>query len=233
MHLAVVDPCLLIKAFEHRHSRPAKLFSLFAYGQISLDAGGLPLDEAAKLYSRYGVVADADELASARAWAERQRQDAVRRKEIMEEAFEQWVPDWLHLVSSPPLRVELIELAQQAQGRGLQRVQPDRVTRQLARWTAKSLPELGPAPFYGVERASQREYLIHTAVIAEAASLITDDPNLALPGDASYSDPKTKRSVRPYTLDEFVKDVLPYQLDFDAIDAPAVFRAAVRPFSHA
>jgi hypothetical protein len=234
MHLAVVDPRLLIRAFEHWHSRPAKLVALFAYGQVCLDAAGHPLDESDKLETSYGTVAEDSHLASARAWAERQRDDAIRRKALMEEALEQHTPHWLLLVSSPPLRAELAHLAQEAQGRGQQHVRPDVVIRHTALWTAKSLSELEPAPFYlGADRKSDREYLIHTAVMAEATTLITEDDDLALPGNASHSDPKTRRSVRPYSLDEFVQDVLPYNLDFNAIDAAAVVRAAVRPLSRA
>ena len=106
--------------------------------------------------------------AAARARLERDREEAVHRKAVMQEALEQHVPDDLLLVTSPPLRVEVVELAQQVQGRGHQQVQPDVVLRHINRWTAKSLPppELGPAPFYlGAQRKSDREYLIHTAVV--------------------------------------------------------------------
>ena len=231
MHLTVVDPRLLVRAFDHTHSLPAKLLALFAYGQVCLDARGHPLEEADALESRHREDADPNELAAARARLERDREEAVRRKALMEEALEQHVPDNLLLVASPPLRAELIELARQVQGRGRQQVQPDVVLRHINRWTAKSLPppELGPAPFYlGAQRKSDREYLIHTAVVAEAETLITEDEDLATVGDARHTDPRTRRSVRPYSLDEFVKDVLPYQVDVDRIDAPAVFRATVR-----
>ena len=111
----------------------------------------------------------------------------------MEEAFEQYVPDWLLLVTSPPLLEELMDLAQRAQTRGLQQVQPHRISRLLARCTAKSPRDFKldeDVHYTGAERRAAREYLIHTAVVGQAESLITEDEELNLPGNLSFSDPR-------------------------------------------
>ena len=75
----------------------------------------------------------------------------------------------------------------------------------------------------------EREYLIHTAIVGEAESLITDDELLLLPGDATHSDPTTRGAVRPYSLEAFKQDRLcSNNFSFDDIDAPSVLRAANR-----
>lgn len=242
MHLVVVDPRLLMEAFENLESRSAKLLTLFLFGNVSIDARGHLLEEVDELREdlerwakivgiSYGEV-DYSQLERVQERAEQGTDLAGRRKRRMEEAFEQYVPDWLLLVTSPPLLEELMDLAQRAQTRGLQQVQPHRISRLLARCTAKSPRDFKldeDVHYTGAERRAAREYLIHTAVVGQAESLITEDEELNLPGNLSFSDPKTRQSVRPYTLDEFVVEVLPHILDLDAIDAPAVFRAAVEP----
>lgn len=230
MHLLVVDPRLLVRAFEHPHSQPAKLLGLLMYGQVCLDAWGQPLDEAADLEDKYRYVAKQQHLAEARARAQRAQEAAERRQRLMEDVFEQHPPGDLLLVTSVPLKAEFVELARESQGRGNRHVRPDVVVRQLARWSAKFIFDLPPAPFYlGAGRVSDREYLIHTAIEGSAQSLVTEDEVLLLPGDLSHSDPKTRRTVRPYSLADFVSDELHHAFDFDAINAAAVFRAAVRP----
>ncbi len=233
MHLAVIDSRLLVRALLYPKRSPAKLLALFAYGSVCQDASGQlseEVDALERLASSVSV--PLSQLASPREQAERMSEEAKLRKALMEEALEQHVAGDLLLVTSAPLRAELISLAQEVQGQGHQHVEPHAVNRQIARWTAKTTGALGPTPpYFGAGGKSDRGYLIHTAVIGEAESLITDDKALGLPGDLAHKDPKTRRSVRPYSLDEFVTEVLPYNLDFDAIDAPAVFRAGVRPLS--
>jgi hypothetical protein len=224
--LVVVDPRLLVHALEHEHSRAAKLLSLLIYGLACVRARALS-DEYEALEQSYCGSVDAQQLAQARRLVERRRAAAFRQKALIEDALEQFVSAELLLVTSPPLRQELRDIAQVAQANGSMRIHPHRVNREIARCTWLPLYELDPAPSYlGPERASPREYLIHTAVVAESQILITEDDDLALPGDACHRDPKTRRYTRPYTLDEFFRDELPFQLQFDAIDAPAVFRAA-------
>lgn len=170
---------------------------------------------------------DAQQLAQARRLVERRRAAAFRQKALIEDALEQVVSAELLLVTSPPLRQELRDIAREAQANGRPRIHPHRVNREIARCTWLSLHKLDSAPPYlGRDRISPREYLIHTAVTAESQVLITEDEDLALLGDACHRDPKTRRYARPYTIDEFFRDELPFQLQFDAIDAPAVFRAA-------
>lgn len=232
MHLLVVDPRLLVRAFEHPHGRPAKLLSLLAYGQVCLDAAGQHLEEYEEIEATYRGIVDDDEIADVRARAQREHEIAVERKALMQDACEQYPPSDLLLVTSPPLRSELIELARVSQRQGHRHVVPHVANRQIALVTAKSLPPppLGAAPFYlGAGRVSEREYLIHTGVIAEAESLVTEDPDLLLPGDARHSDPRTRRSVRPYTLDDFAADVLHHGFNLDEVDAARVLREAVRP----
>jgi len=230
VHLLVVDPLLLLRAFEHPRSTPAGLLSLLMYGQVCLDARGQPLEEASDLALQFGHVVKAEQLANVRAELECAQKMAMARKELMEKAFEQDPASDLLLVSSSPMRNELRELARASQGAGNNHVRPDVVVRLLARWSARVVFDLPPAPFYlGANRLSEREYLIHTAIVGEAQSLVTDDPALLLPGDASHSDPRTRRSVRPYSLEEFLGDVLHHTFDFDEIDLVAVYRSAVRP----
>jgi hypothetical protein len=188
-------------------------------------AGALS-DEYEALQGYRGCV-DAQQLAQARRLVERRRAAAFRQKALIEDALEQVVSAELLLVTSPPLREELRDIAQEAQANGRPRIDPHRVNREIARCTWLPLCKLDSAPSYlARDRLSPREYLIHTAVTADSQILITEDEALALPGDACHRDPKTRRYTRPYTLDEFFRDELPFQLQFDAIDAPAVFRAA-------
>lgn len=227
MHFVVVDPRLLVQAFQHPDGRAARLLALLAFGSVCFDANGQPLDEAdeADRFARRRSV-DPSELAALHAYLQRVQDEAVARKELMEHALEQHVPDNLLLVTSPPLRSELLMRAQRIQGRGHQHVEPHLVSRQISRWTATALLRLDPAPFYlGAGRVSEREYLIHTAIVGEADTLITDDKRLWTVGDLRHIDPRTKRSVRPYSLADFVEDVIPSYVDFDAIEARAVLRA--------
>jgi hypothetical protein len=227
--LVVVDPRLLVHALEHEHSLAAKLLSLLIYGLASVRAHALS-DESDALEQNYRGRVDARQLARARTLVERRRVAALRQKALIEDALEQFVSVELLLVTSPPLRRELRDIAQVAQDNGSPRIRPHRVNREIARCTWLPLRHLEPAPSYlGRERASPREYLIHTAVVAESQVLITEDDELVPPGDACHRDPKTFHDARPYTLDEFFRDELPFQLQFDAIDAPAVFRAANNP----
>lgn len=226
MCLVVVDPRLLVRALEHEHSRAAKLLSLLIYGLASVRAQALS-DEYDALERTYHGYVDAEQLAQVRRHIEYQAVTALRQKMVIEDALEQLVSIELLLVTSPPLRQELREIAH-ADGRT--RIDPQRVNREIARCTWLPLNALSPAPFYlGRDRVSRREYLIHTAVVAESQILITEDADLALPGNASHRDPRTRRAARPYTIEEFFRDELPFQLELEAIDAAAVFRAARSP----
>jgi hypothetical protein len=227
--LVVVDPRLLVQALEHEYSRAAKLLSLLIYGLACVRTRALR-DEYDALERAYRGSVDAQRFAHARTRVERQHAAALRQKTLIEDALEQFVSVELLLVTSPPLRRELRDIAQVARANGSPRIHPHRVNREIARCTWLPLDKLDPAPSYlRRDRVSPREYLIHTAVVAESQILITEDDELALPGDACHRDPRTRRSARPYTLDEFFRDELPFQLQFDAIDAPAVFRAASSP----
>jgi hypothetical protein len=227
--LVVVDPRLLVRALEHAHSRAAKLLSLLIYGLACVRARALS-DEYDAIERTYRGYTDAEKLAQIRKFVEYQAVTALRQKMLIEDALEQLVSIELLLVTSPPLRQELRDIAQIAQANGSPRMDPQRVNREIARCTWLPLSALSPAPFYlGRSRVSRREYLIHTAVVAESPVLITEDADLALPGNASHRNPRTRRATRPYTIDEFFQDELPFQLEFDAIDAPAVFRAASSP----
>ncbi len=229
MCLVVVDPRLLVRALEHEYSRAAKLLSLLIYGLASVRARALA-DEYDALERTYRGYVDAEQLAVVRKHIEYQAVTALRQKMLIEDALEQLVSVELLLVTSPPLREELREIAQIAQADGSPHMDPQRVNHEIARCTWLPLNALTPAPFYlGRDRVSRREYLIHTAVVAETQILITEDADLALPGNASHRDPRTRRTARPYTIDEFFRDELPFQLELEAIDAPAVFRAARSP----
>ena len=229
MCLVVVDPRLLVRALEHEYSRAAKLLSLLIYGLASVRARALG-DEYDALEQTCRGYVDAGKLAQVRKHIEYQAVTALRQKMLIEDALEQLVSVELLLVTSPPLREELREIALTAQANGSPRIEPQRVNREIARCTWLPLKALSPAPFYlRRDRVSRREYLIHTAVVAESQILITEDADLALPGNTSHRDPRTRRAARPYTIDEFFRDELPFQLEFEAIDAPAVFRAARSP----
>jgi hypothetical protein len=226
VRLVVVDPRLLVHALEHEHSLAAKLLSLLIYGLASVRACALS-DESNALEQNYRGRVDARQLARARASVDRRRAAALRQKALIEDALEQFVSVELLLVTSPPLRRELRDIAQVARANGSPRIHPHRVNWEIARCTWLPLRTLGPTPSYlGRDRVSPREYLIHTAVVAESQIIITEDDDLVLPGDACQRDPKRRCDARPYTLDEFFRDELPFQLEFDAIDALAVFRAA-------
>jgi hypothetical protein len=233
MRLAVVDARLLIRAFEFPSSDPARLLALFAYGRVCRNVVGHPLDEADEMVRearQAGAALSAAELEGMRTWAERRVEEARRRKNRMETAFEQFPPWDLLLALSEPLLDELAQLAQASQGGGNVHVRPDVVLRLSARYSWTVRWDLGPAPFYlGEGRISQYEYLIHTAVTADAGFLISDDPELQLPGDASYRDERSGRTVRPFTLEDFVRMELPYNFDFRGFDVHAVLDAAVEP----
>jgi len=171
------------------------------------------------------------DLASRRAWALREVEEAKQRKALMDDAFGQHAPSDLLLAVSPPLLDEATALAQQSQGRGNPHVLPDRVRRHIARHTYRALTELSPAPNYlGRGLISKYDYLIHTAMEAEAADLVTDEKTLLLPGDGNYRSERTAHRVRPYSFEDFIA-TLPYILDFNAIDTHAVFRAASQRIS--
>lgn len=229
MHLVVVDPRLLVGAFEHPAARAAKLVSLLIYGQACLQASaGQHLEEAADLEDRYLEAQTEAQMARVREFQERSREEAEARRVELQNAFEQIPPDDLLLVSSAPLKHELVKLARACQGRSNAHVRPDLVVRNVATMTAKYVFDLPPAPFYLADRRSSREYLIHTAVHGEARSLVTDDADLLLAGDLAHSDPRTRRAVRPYELNDFLEAVLHFAFDLDAVDAPAVLRIAAR-----
>jgi hypothetical protein len=220
----VVDPLLLVRAYEYPRSAPAQLLALLIYGSTCATANGLHVDE---LKAR-PPTDDPPALAALLAWAERRQKAAWRRKELLEDVFEQPPPDDLRLVASSPLRAELIEFARRAQGAGRRHVQPDMVSRQIVRWTVKEIDKLDPTPRYlRPNRPRRRDYLIHMAARAPG-TLVTEDELLRLQCDAAHSDPTSRRSVRACSLEDLVRDRVPSSFDFDAIDAPSVFRAAAR-----
>jgi hypothetical protein len=228
--LLVVDPRLLVRALEHQDSREAKLLSLLIYGLARARARELH-NEYYELQQDLRHSIPPQRLVELRARIARQRACARRQKRHIERALEQYVSLELLLITSPPLRRELRDIAQAAQANGSPHVRPQRVNREIARCTWRGLTHLEPPPSYlGGGCALRGDFLIHTAVVAQAGMIVTDDEELVLPGNASYFDPKTRRSVRPYTLDDFCEEHLPSQLDLDAIDAPAVFRAARTPW---
>jgi hypothetical protein len=224
VRLVVIDPLLLVRAYEYPRSAPAQLLALLIYGSTCATANGLHVD---KLKAR-PPTDDPAELAALLAWAERAQKVARRRKVLLEDVFEQPPPDDLQLVASPPLRAELIELARRAQGAGRPHVQPDMVNHQIVRWTVREIDKLGPTPRYLPDRPDRRDYLIHMAVLAPTETLVTEDELLRLQCDAARSDPAIRRRVWPYSLDGFVRARLPRSFSLDAIDAPAVFRTAAR-----
>jgi hypothetical protein len=226
VRLIVVDPRLLVRAFEFPRCNVAKLLALFAYGRICVNAQGYRREEVEKM-EESARECDADfDISRERAAAEREIEQARCRKDSMESAFEQHAPGDLLLVTSPPIVSDLLDLAQASQTHN-PHVYPDRVVRHVASHTFRALEELGPAPNYlSRGQVSKHDYLIHTAMEAEASTLVTDDPMLLLPGDASHESPKTRHRVRPYSLEEFIAD-LPVVLDLNAIDPYAVLRAAV------
>ena len=212
-----------MRALEYQHSREAKLLSLLIYGLACVRTREL-YDEYDELHQTHGDFISEQRLMELRARIERQCVFARSYKRQIERALEQYVSTELLLVTSPPLRQELRDIARAVQAEGHPYICPQRVNREIARCTWRGLTEMEPPPLY--RGGGPREYLIHTAVVARTEILITEDKELALPGNASYCDPKTSRSVRPYTLDDFCEEHLPSHLDVDAIDAAAVFRAA-------
>jgi hypothetical protein len=227
VRLTVVDPRILICAFAYPRSAAAKLLALFAYGRVCLIAEGYVRDEIEEMiqvaYQEDGNV----DVSFARKCAERDTSEARWRKDQMEAAFGQVVPSDYLLAISPPLLDDLATEAQRYQGLGALHCRPDLVRRHVPRHSMRTLPELGPAPNYlGPNRVSRYDYLIHTAVVAEAPDLISDDPILQLPGDARFRDPQTRREVRPYPLGDFIAE-LPSIVDFRGIDPEPVLRAAV------
>lgn len=224
MCLVVVDPRLLVRAFEQpRSCRVAKLLCLFMYGRVCLNVHGVTLEEAEELARTYEGAADQAELLSVRVGAERDQEEAKARKTQLDEAFLEHTPSDMLLVTSSRLLAELRELAAEA---GLDL---DVVNRQIALCTARTLGWLGPTPFYlGAGRVSEHEYLIQVAAEAMAGHVITEDTDLALAGDLAHVDPRTKEPIRPFTVDDFVSLKLPAHFTLDAIDVPAVFRAGSR-----
>jgi hypothetical protein len=228
----VVDPQLLVSAYEFPHSPSAKLHTLFIYGRTCAAARGLRVAEAEGIAAMEGSEElDPAALEAFRARADRARRVAVRRRALLEEeAFERLPPDDLLLVMSSLARAELVELARHAQGNGRWHVHPDKINRLVARWTAKELPTPGQTPRYlDPDRPYRREYLIHTAIMGEADSLITEDELLRR--DGTHSHPTTRQTVRLYSLVDFVESRLTTSFsvdDFDEIDAPKVFEVATR-----
>lgn len=222
---------MLVKAFAYPRGRAAQLLALFAYGRVSLNASGHPHDEINQLIevaAHQGATVGARDLESLRAHAERQIHEAERRKQLMEEALEQYAPSGFLLATSPPLVDELMDLTRAIQRKGYRHMQPSQVRELLLRCAFRLLTTLDPASFYlGAGRFSEREYLIQSAIASDAHSLVTDDPDLQLPGGASHSHEATRREVRPYTLDEFIADEIDSSFSLDEIDAEAVLKAAV------
>jgi hypothetical protein len=183
------------------------------------------------LRQTHGDSVSPPELAKLRVDLELRHAAAQRQRIQIEQALEQYVPIELLLITSRPLRQELRAIAQAAQAGGSRYVTPHRVNHEIARCTWRTLTAVEPPPADSPGRgaASPREYLIHTAAAAKAQALITDDEELTLPDNPSPGDSATPRFVRSCTLHEFCQGQLPSQLDFDTIDAPAVFRAARWP----
>jgi hypothetical protein len=212
-----------VRGLAAQASQEAKLLSLLIYSLASVRVRELH-DEYDELHQNLGDFIPEDMLAKLRARIERQCVLARSYKRQIEHAVEQYVSTELLLITSPPLRQELRDIARAVQASGHPHLSPQRVNREIARCTWRGLTKLEPPPPY--LGGGMRKYLIHTAVVAQAEILITEDKELALPGNASHCDPKTRRSVRPYALDDFCQEHLPSHLDLDAIDASAVFRAA-------
>jgi hypothetical protein len=218
-----------VRALEHQHSQEAKLLSLLIYGLACVRARELH-DEYNELHQSLRGSIPSQSLVKLHARVERQSAVAHRYKRRIERALEQYVSTELLLITSPPLREELRDIAKAVRANGSRHVRPQRVNREIARCTWRALTEMGPPPCYmGGGLASRREYLIDTAVAGQAEIVITDDEELALPGNATHCDRNSRRSVRPCSLHDFCQEQLPWELDFDAIDASAVFRAARTP----
>ena len=227
MRLIVVDPRLLVRALTHHDSQEAKLLSLLIYGVVCVRTRALR-EEYDELHRAVGGSVALRKLAKLHACVERRLACARRQKARIERALDQYIPVQLLLVTSPPLRQELRDIARAAQANGSPHVRPHRVNLEIARCTWRSVTQIDPPPPY-LGSSTPRAYLIHTAVVGGADCLITDDEALVLPDNTSHCDPTTRRSVHPYTLVDFCQEQLPSQIDFDAIDAPAVFRAAHVP----
>lgn len=224
MCLVAVDPCLLLRALEHQYSDAARLLSLLICGLTSQRLRTLR-DEYDEIVKDYGNSVSTRNLARVYAKTEQQYAVALDQQKRVEAALGQHLTREFLLVTSPPLRAELMDLAQEAQV-GRRDIRPHRINREILRCTHLALLDLDPAPFYiGSNRVSDREYLIHTAIRGECAALITEDDALTLPGDGEHRDPRTGRTVRPYTLDDFLQHEVPSQVDFGAIEPPAVFAA--------
>jgi predicted nucleic acid-binding protein len=227
VQLVVVDPRVLVRAFVYPRGDVARLLALFAYGRISRNADGFPLEELEGMIDWAKSHGGTIDQAAAEARAERDIEEAKHRRATMEDVFEQLVPSYLLLVTSPPLLTELVDLAQWHQGRGFAHVRPDRVRTHTNSHTFKALPDLGPAPNYlSRGRVSKHDYLIHTAMEAEADTLVTEDQDLLLPGDARHENAQTKHQVHPYNLDDFIVS-LPHNLSFNEIEPERLLQAAV------
>ncbi len=228
--LAVVDPRILILAFVYPRCPAAKLLTLFAFGRVCSNAAGFPSEELGGMRD-YVHQHGGSVYRRAPALSERSIEDERRRKALMEDAFELVVPNDFCMVTSQPLLTELVDLAQHWQGRGYAHVLPDMVLTHINRHTFATVEEFGRAPDYlGQGRMSQHDYLIHTAMLGDADTLITNDGLLLLPGDAHHESPTTGHKVHPYSLADFIRS-LPHNLDLNVIDPLRVFRAATDPLS--
>jgi len=206
----VIDPSILAKAFANSHSREAKLLSLAMYGWVCANAGGHPLDEANALDREFSGTVDAIQLDAVRVRAERIQFDAQLRKALVEEALGPHAPDDLVLVTSPALRTDLARLLKDL----ALPISFDAVNRLIVLVSAEiesSTTRSGHPP--------REQYLLDIARKAGAV-LLTNN---------AYTDPSN--DVRIYSLSRFVQEVLPASFAFDAIDAPAAQRAAVRAFA--
>lgn len=206
MRFVVVDPRLLVRGLDDADGREAKLLALLMYGWVCANARGLGLDEADEA-AQLGEITDPTRLAAVRSEAKRIQFDAHLRKALIEDRLGAHAPDDLALVSSQPLRAELVSSAQQT------RLDPNVAIRFIAHCTVKlvSLPQ-----------TRNRAYLLAMARSAEAV-LITDDDDVR--------DAAAQADISAESLDGFMDALSSPAFRADAIDAPAIQRAFVRPLA--
>lgn len=227
MPLIVIDPRLSAAGFAHFRSSEARLLALVAYGRATAIAAGMPYEE---LEAQSECLGGLNGLPTrAHDSAHHEVHEAKAKREAMSEAFQCHAPDHFLMVTAKPLLTEFEQALRAYQLRSpaayghLNLVRDRRLLASLG----LGLDEVRPAEFFlAGGRGSEREYLIQMAVDAKASHLVTEDNDLLLPGDLCHSDQRTRHSVRPTTLEEFVDTELPYNFSFHEVDAFAVLAAA-------
>lgn len=229
MRLVVVDPELLVAGFLVPSGWARKLLVVLAYGRLEAYERLFDPAERSKL--------QADANAFGGVIAGRPHDDVLtearERKALMADRLPVLTPDEWGLAASFPIYNEVEHLVQEVR-EDLSSLPPDApqlIRRQLVAHTARVVEEEdGLFPRYTDGRARDKDYLIETAITAQAEFLITNDARVASSVNSAepYRNETKGAHTKAVRLNYFVEEHLyGYHFELDDVDG-SVLALAMR-----